>query len=434
MRATACRPRIYCNNKERQVCKLSDKRNDAFSGYSSSGFKPKNITSDMWEPITTAGNYTAYTPPKQEFKSGQQTKRTSREEANTHRSGRVQGERKAAAPKPKREKDKPAGKTPPADRPISSGRVADSGKKKPTKKPKPKTKSKAKAPSKRSVNLAAKQREKTNKEFLRLVKGGKSTDEARVIITKRKIRKRKLKTFFSVMFLFFFALIFVLSYSYFEGAPVKNIVVSGDEVYTDSEILDAAKLSEGVNMLTVREKAVNESVIKILPFVSAIGVKYDLPDTLELNIISTTERFIIKNGGGYICVDKTGKVVSEKKKKLSDGQFMVKGMKEQTYTLGEMFVPDEANSQKFSVLKELASAVENNEIITCGVIDIEDINDITLTYKSRLRVYLGDSKNLSSKLKQAEDVLKSNGAEEKTGYVNVKYDIGAYFMQGSMDA
>ncbi len=419
---------------ERQVCKLSDKRNDAFSGYSSSGFKPKNITSDMWEPITTAGNYTAYTPPKQEFKSSQQTKRTSREEPNTHRSGRVQSERKAEAPKTKREKDKPSHKTPPTDRPISSGRAADSGKNKTNKKPKPKTKNKAEAPSKRSVNLAAKQREKTNKEFLRLVKGGKSTDEARAIITKRKIRKRKMKTLFSVIFLFFFASVFVLSYTYFEGAPVKNIVVSGDEVYTDSEILDAAKLSEGINMLTVREKAVNESVIKILPFISAIGVKYDLPDTLELNIISTTERFIIKNAGSYVCVDKTGKVVSEKKKKLSDGQFMVEGMKEQAYTLGEMFVPDEANAQKFSVLKELASAVENNEIINSGVIDIENINDITLTYKSRLRIYLGDSKNLSSKLKQAEDVLKSNGAEEKTGYVNVKYDIGAYFMQGSMDA
>ena len=36
----------------------------AFGGYDKPDFGVKNLTSDMWEPITTTNNFTAYTPEK----------------------------------------------------------------------------------------------------------------------------------------------------------------------------------------------------------------------------------------------------------------------------------------------------------------------------------------------------------------------------------
>lgn len=399
---------------------------------------PKNITSDMWEPITTSGNYTAYTPSKQEFRAPAKEKQNIKNKAQTAKSGRVpesKGTSSKASAERANAKNKKEAKAPvkqqAAERPISSGREEPKVKTKKAKKP---IKIKPIKVSTLSLSRAQKQRDKTNKSFLKLVKSGKSVEQARAIIVRRKIRKRKANTFFSVLFLFFFAAVFVLSYTYFEGASVKNIIVEGDKVYTDAEILDAAQLSEGVNMLTVREKKVNEDVIKLLPFISAIGVDYDLPDTLKLNIVSTTERFMIKNGSGYICVDKTGKVVSEKKKKLAKGQYLVTGMSEQSYTVGEMFVPVEENAEKFEIARQVAQAAENNEILNTGTINVSDVSDVTLTYKSRLRIYLGDSENLASKLSVAEEIIIDNKAQNKTGYVNAKYHIAAYFMQGSMDA
>ena len=38
--------------------------NNAFGGYDKPNFQPKNITSDMWEPITSTNNFSAYTPPR----------------------------------------------------------------------------------------------------------------------------------------------------------------------------------------------------------------------------------------------------------------------------------------------------------------------------------------------------------------------------------
>ncbi len=418
------------------MCKLNGKKSDAFSSYSSVNIKPKNLTSDMWEPITASGNYTVYVPPKQKQTAAGQAKSTAdkstaaqrRESGSVPRqkvSAQKNGHSDAPAKKKKSAKTKSN-----ADRPISSGRT-EQQKKKSLRKTQTNKNNTAKAPSKR---IAEKKRDKTNKAFMKLVRGGKSVDEARAIITKRKLRKRKLNTFLSVMFLFFFAVIFVLSYTYCEGAEIADIIIDGDEVYSDSEILSAAQLSEGVNMLTVREKQVNDSVTTALPFISMVGVDYELPDTLRLNIISTTERLIIKNGSKYICIDKTGKVVSEKKKKLSEGQFLVLGLAEQSYTVGEMFSPSEDNKEKYDIACRVALAAEDNEIINSGTVDVSEINDITLTYKSRLRVYLGTEDNLASKLSIAESVMLDNNAQNKTGYINAKYDIGAYFMQGSMEA
>ena len=401
--------------------------------------QPKNITSDMWEPITTSGNYTAYTPVENKFRAEPEKSTKAQAKSKPQENGSVQARKKPqkAAASPKDKPQQPQQKKS-AERPISSGKEPDAKTKKTKRKQAKKPASKKILTSKSIIKLrllfAQKKREKANKSFLRLVKSGKTTDEARAIVTKRKRLKRKLNTFLSVLSVFFFGVVFVLSFTYFEGAPVREIVITGDEVYSDAQILDAAQLSQGVNMLTVREKDVNDNVIKTLPFVSAIGVDYKLPDILELNIISTTERFIIKNANSYICVDKTGKVVSEKKKKLSEGQFLVRGMENQDYTLGEIFTPTENNIKKFTLISELATAAENNEFLTYGVINLENMNDITFTYKSRLRVYLGDGSNMASKLSQAEDVIKKNNAQEKTGYINVKYDIGAYFMQGSMEA
>ena len=67
-----------------------------------------------------------------------------------------------------------------------------------------------------------------------------------------------------------------------------------------------------------------------LPFVSRIDVDYKLPDVLALNVVSTKEQLILKCDRKYICIDSEGKVVSDKKKKLAEGQFLVQGMLEQT--------------------------------------------------------------------------------------------------------
>ena len=289
--------------------------NGVFSGYNKPNFEVKNLTSDMWSPITTNNNFSAYTPPKptqaqnasqptgtrptqptskQRVPAGERQQRPL--DKKTKGNGRVQKKQKPVAPKkspakPKQQKAKR--KTSQAERPISSGNI-------PQNKP-----VKIKTPSKMMRNLTAKRNEKTNLEFVKLRNKGKTADEARLIINRRKIRRNRIKTLSSVAVLFVFALTFLLAYSYFEGAVISKININGgDEIYTETEILEAAKLETGMNMLTVREKQVNSDVTTVLPFISKIGVpsKRSAPETRRIfpcSLSATFSNFTQDNPMGF---------------------------------------------------------------------------------------------------------------------------------------
>ena len=420
--------------------------NNAFGGYDKPNFQPKNLTSDMWAPISAVNNYTAYTPekpiekqPQDNIDTSARTRRSVQERVKTQPVKSVVDKNKTKSQAVKSKKKKslqfnkrpaPKAKEKTAEKPdnrmydktISSGNV-----KKQTKA------TKSKPTSKRQQSKAEKRREQANIAFVRLVKSGKTHDEARMIINRRKIRAKRIKTLGTVGLFTLFAVCFLLSYSYFRGGEIKEIIFEGDEVYTREEILEAGNISTGLNMLTVRENKLNDDVTKILPFISKIDVDYRLPDVLALNVVSTKEQLILKCDRKYICVDSTGKVVADKKKKLAEGQFLVQGLADQEYTVGEEFVVSEENAERFRIAQEFAKAAENAETLNYGVLDLKDISDIKFTYRSKIRLYLGDSSNLETKIERANGIMNSSDVGEKTGYINLKYDIGAYFMEGTME-
>ena len=412
---------------------------NAFGGYNKPNFEVKNLTSDMWEPITTSNNYSAYTPERPAV-SKNDTPVSTRERTHqkTVSSPAASVERKKQEIKPKKKSKsinlKPQFKTKSKDiaknkqKPVKDNKSISDGNVQQVKPSKPQ-----KTPSKRQINIAEKRREKSNRAFVRLVKMGKTTDEARMIINRRKIRHRRIKTLSTVGLFTVFAVCFLLSYSYFRGAEIKEIRLKGDEVYTETEIFEAGNISVGLNMLTIREKELNNNVTKLLPFISKIDVDYQLPDVLELNVVSTKEQLILKCDRKYICVDSQDKVVSDKKKKLSEGQFLVQGLVEQEYTVGDDFIVSEENAERYKIAREFAKAAEKADTLNYGVLDLKDLNDIKFTFRSKIRLYLGDSTNIASKLEKAIGIMNSADIGDKTGYINLKYDIGAYFMEGTME-
>lgn len=418
-------------------------KGNAFGGYEKPNFQPKNLTSDMWEPITTTNNYSAYTPerptPRQENRFSDEARHSERRQQSANpameaaeRSRSTQNKNKKTAFSDKKTKEKSRIETKEKarhkrvpekeSRPISSGKVT---KEKPAKQ--------KKSMSQRQRVSAEKKRQKTNLAYVRMIKSGKTPDEARLIINRRKIRSRKIKTLSNVGFFLVFALCFLISFSYFRGAEIKEIEFGGDEVYSQTEILEAGNIAVGQNMLTVNEKKLNRDITKSLPFVSRIDVDYKLPDVLALNVVSTKEQLILKCDRKYICIDSEGKVVSDKKKKLAEGQFLVQGMLEQEYIVGEPFEVSEENKERYNIACEFAKAAEMADTLNYGVLDLKDTDNIIFTYRSKVRIYFGDSSNLSGKLESAIGIFNGSDVGDKTGYINLKYDIGAYFMEGTME-
>lgn len=357
--------------------------------------------------------------------SSQKDKKKAQKKTNTQKSTKAQSTQSAQKQKKQSttaQKQKKSNKARVEERPISQGREAT-----------PIMEDEKYVPSERERKRSA----KTRKEYVRLLNSGKTHDQARRIIAKRKRRFRALEKFLSAFLVFAFVFTLAFTYCYYDGAEIKKIDFEGESDYTQEEILEVAGISKGQHMLTIHEGKINEKLTTSLPLISKVKLKYNFPETLVLDIISTKAEILIKNASGYICIDKTGKVVSLKKQKQQKDQFLVTGMKGAEAAVGEIYrviVPEvleeedekytkerlekELEKRKYEILIEIVKYLREYKLSPCKI-DMSNIEDIQIVYNSKIRIYLGDSSRIQNKIYAAQDLKEKNKNDSDKAYIDV---------------
>lgn len=293
---------------------------------------------------------------------------------------------------------------------------------------------------KKRVDESEKRRiEKSSESYDRAIRQGKSKDELRKKRAKKKRIARKIKIAATVFAVFVFAVIFALVFCFTRGAPIEKITVEGATIYKESEILAAAGISEGDNMLMIRQKRTNEAVTTVLPYISKIKVDYQLPDTLRLVVTETDEKYYIVNGQAYICVDPDDKVVSDVKKKIKGDRYRIEGLTSQEYTVGKTFVPEEenGNEKKYVTAKKIVDAIEKAGLKNCNVINVENPDRIYVVYNSKLWMYLKEDSDFEYEMKFAAKALSDSKASEiistaERSYIDLRLGNQAVFKTGKL--
>ncbi len=400
---------------------------ETFGKYSQSTFKsngkktpePKNITSDMWTPISTGETAAKELEKKASAKKTTAKPKTEAKEASLISEGRKPSQKKGKKEK-NTSKKKQKSRTP-KGKPISEINAANAD---------TRASKKQKEADKRRHQQ---QLSKAERDYNERIKEGKSPSELskeRAALKRKKRIRRNVLTF--ALFLIF-VLAFVGIYTYSKGAPAAVITVEGESVYTSEEIIAAAELEVGVNMFSLREKNINALVTKALPYIHSVEIDRKLPDKLVLNITPTAEKYLIVNSDKYICVDSFDKVISDKKIKLDTGKFRVYGLENQSAEIGSAFVPSEENKGKYELVKSLVAAMENEGVITKAVISVTDRENVKVLYDGKIMIYLGDCSDLEKRIALACKVIETPEVEGKTGYIDMRFGDAAYFREGSTD-
>ncbi len=443
--------------------------NNPFGGYNGNGSDGtvKDVTSSMWEPISAGPPLRKDTPVG---KNGSQTKKTAHGGAKGAPSQKKpQGKKPAGTdfmsdrisqggPK----KQRPSGEktqknsTGKAQKPVGENKKKTAGAEQPKKKKKaaPEDKrpvgSKSREPKgKDTRNLgtgeekARRQREQKRERSHHKSKQTKEKNN-RLGISNDEMRKKRSESIklkakvigIATAILCFIALLCCAGiYAYRNGATVSKIVIEGESRYKENKITEAANVYVGINMLSVRQDATNEAVTKTLPYIKDVQVDYRFPETLALIVTSTQEKMLIEGSTGYICLDGDGKVLSLKKKKLTDGRYLVQGLTEQTAEVGADFVPTEDNKAKYEKAAEIISLLEATGKFTKGTVVVSNLNDVRVIYDSRINIYLGDCEKLESQITSAMDVIAVDEdiINGQTGYIETRYEGQAPFKPGSME-
>lgn len=403
------------DNKKSNVSETFGKYAGSSSKGRGSAAEPKNVTSDMWTPISGGNDASSGKAQKKAPEKKLQPKKAAKTAKAEPKKGEFISEGRGAAAK------------------EGNNRKKTASKKKKSRIPKGKPISEL-TQEKLSKNSDVKKRQKLSQReraYDERIKEGKSPGEISRERAEIKRKKRIKRNVITVALFITFVLAFVGIYTYAKGAPVAEITVEGESIYTSEEIISAAEIEIGANMFALSEKNISALVSEKLPYVHSVEISRKLPDKLLLTVTASYDNLLLVCGKSYISVDSEGKVLSLKKKKLSDGLYRINGLSEQTAEVGTAFEPSAENLEKYNLAVELVRVMEDDGVILKGVINVKSTNNVSVLYDDRIMIYLGDCSNLAERISLAGKVLNSPQTEGKEGYIDLRFDKAAYFNEGS---
>lgn len=403
---------------------------DTFGKYNTTAGEVKDVSSSMWEPISAGKGNSGSTASVQKNNPA----------SNAYGAARAKAPSKATPAKKKTasaKKDKTAGTLISQGKPEKKSRA--SSKKTPAaKKPSAKKAPVSRTPKGRDMRKDARENQKHREELLKFretyqqeLKNQRNHDEISRSRNQKKRKKLKIKNALTIGAVLVFALIFIVLYCYSRGALIENVIIDGASIYSAQEIQQAAGISRGKNMLSLRESRVRRDLTKKLPYIKDVDVKYDLPDTLVLTVRETYDKYVIDTGSAWLTLDSDGKVVSDTKAEVKSGLFHAEGFDYQEFEAGDKYKPEGMNAERFKILEEMTRLFEKNEIVDSAVIRLDNTEDVVVTVDGEIAVYFGDCKDLEEKVPYASGIIAQVRDMGKKGYIDMRFDLG-YFKPGSM--
>ncbi len=247
---------------------------------------------------------------------------------------------------------------------------------------------------------------------------------------RKKSKGTSLSGFFLVLCCFALAAAVIAS---FAGVfKVKKVELYGESPYSREEILSAAAVGVGQNIITISEQDINSRIIKKLPYVEKASVSRNIDGTLSVTVSPAKVSFCAFAPDGYYIVS-DGNRVLQKSAEPQEGFMIIKGLCQSEESVGKTLKFDDSEIKKiFESLKFNLKAYK----LDCDYIDMTDKMNITFRINGKFIVQLGSVSNADGKFKHLGGILEKLD-EDASGVINLqlwtKNKPEGYFRQSSID-
>lgn len=143
--------------------------------------------------------------------------------------------------------------------------------------------------------------------MIRLEKGKIVSLEDRIPKLKQQ-RKKKANRRLIFLLLLFFLLIALVVYFQSPLSNIKKIEISGNNIYSNEEVIKVSGLSDNTNIWKVDKTEISKS-LKNLPQMKSADVKIKLPNTVILEVSEYKRMAYIMNEKSYLPVLENGKIL-----------------------------------------------------------------------------------------------------------------------------
>ena len=212
---------------------------------------------------------------------------------------------------------------------------------------------------------------------------------------------------------------------------IDMIVVEGNERYTDEELIAAAGVQTGDNLVLLNKYRIKQAVFDELPYVETIAISRKYPDALILSVTECTAAAALPGDGGVWLMSSGGKLL-EQTAHADSGCVSVTGCTLDAPAAGSDAVFAEEDSYKLERLLMLVQEAETGrQLDRIGEIDLSDGGHITLTYDGRFTVKLPWDADVSRVFRAIQEVVSGVESNQKgeINLMNLSTEGRIYFIE-----
>lgn len=220
------------------------------------------------------------------------------------------------------------------------------------------------------------------------------------IARQKRIKRRRLKILF--VFLLIVAILVGILLSLTVFFKIEKVTASGSGVYTATEIVAAADISNEENLFLISKADTLEKIKKKLPYVEDITIEKSLPNEINIKVKDAVTIYTIKQGTEYYKVSSSGNVL-EKSPNPPENTVLVSGCKF-SGEVGDKIVYE--NEKEAEALTLIMDELEKKNI-SLEYIDFSTPISLNIGVENKFKVKLGLKINLKEKLNHLEETLEA---------------------------
>lgn len=197
--------------------------------------------------------------------------------------------------------------------------------------------------------------------------------------------------------------------------------------YNAEQILDAAGVEVGDNMIMTNWDKVKSKAEEKLPYILSLEIKKSIGGKVTFTVKDDKAALLFKTADGYAIADSNGKTLEVMKNKPKNSGLMILTVKNQIHAKpGETITFADENEK--TLYDNICAAIKGADMKNITGIDISDSKNIYLEYQSRYRLYLGDDSDIEYKLKEAKKVIaqEDENNPKQIGEINLSIPKKVY--------
>lgn len=212
---------------------------------------------------------------------------------------------------------------------------------------------------------------------------------------------------------------------------VEDITVTGNNRYTQQQIIDASGIETEDNMFLMNKYAVSDQITSTLPYIETVQIRRALPDGLIIAVTECSAPAAVQHGGKAWLLSTQCRIVDSKPSAAAAGYAQVLGLTLTEAAVGSELTVAEESAASAALLRQLLPYLAQKGMLgDVQTIDLSDESLLVLRYLDRFDVTLRRDADLNYKLSYLLAVVERLEVNEK-GRIDMTQEDRASFIPAS---